>query len=1152
MVRSLILVVSTLAVVGVLFSVYQYATALKPDPQPPKLVNVEDLPEPPSPQDGDDDQKVIKIGAGGQLGKGERISHTWYEPGSTTPRLKAEVDRWEPVGDDSDEFYLVNPDVRLKTPEGQEVRVVSREAWVKLIRRGGGAYEAKSGRFVGAVEIDIDRLSEDERVKLPEDERDVADPSRMIHLTFEELSFDLEQSQISTEHAFSLRMQEAEMTAEGLLARYNEVDRRLEFFEILRGGALEVLAPSQLLDTSLPGGDETVVDEESADDEVVVDAAPSIPAVDESGIPIFIPGAPQPKPRKIQPYVAKARGDVSIHQRSGDEVVWRLTSDALRVLFDFGREEREATRLGKPITADGDAAESNEGDESELDKPEQNNERIRFVWSETLTITPEELISAADQEFSEKRLRLLATGDQVRFVDRQADVTCTLLEAQRDTQVLRLEGSEDKPIHVTSDQCSELTGVALLVDRGNQVARLIGPARVADGSGEQPIDVRFNDYAELLSSRHETTRKHPVTGEVQTIRREYISSATFVGDAQMKQGPQLVAGDTVFATFDPPTQSGGFGENVRTVEAQDDVVTVVETDKNMFTRMTCDDLKMAFVPDPGGSMKPRFAEALGDVFISQASRTVYARDQLTMYMVPMVKEKKPFSMTEARIVAINRGLDPAKVDWEKERLRYEQSVEYTVGLESLTARGAVSAFDPDEAMNISAETLACTFQNRRDIETADIEGAPGEEAVVQFGDFSVQAHEVHVDRVKDRIDVPGRGTVWFVTNRGLDGTVATSPQDVEIAWSKEMRFLAANNTAKFVGDVQAVTRRKVLPEASLMSWLRGGVEPTSIEGMTFDAHELDIHFVDREATRTAHSSVDTDWWVFEPLVNRMTRQSPSSQSSTIAFDKEPSYMVANDDVVAVFANVVPDSDVVQNRIRIASADMTVDLRSEMLTVPEAGSLLIEDYRIREIPQAGDNQSASADDTLPVGEAGLTAFTSSQSGLPSQTYITWEEAMTFFADRRRIDFQGDVRMDHRSGSKLPFAREMLKDHAFDVASARNIGRRTRFSGGSLMVEFGADSAADVAAAGMGQMSFGDVRQLEATGGVAIDDDTVSIRAFRIVKFDESELLKILGTKREPAEIFSATDSWSFLGNEMSYNLKSGKVDILEEHVVRIRR
>lgn len=1142
LVRSVILIVSTLAVVGVLFSFYQYSTGLKTKERDSARVAIEPVAPPELPDKDDDNEKIIEIGGQGRLGPGERIQHTWYEPGKTTPRLKAIVDRWEPVGEDSDEFYLVNPDVKLRTPEGQLVGVVADEAWVKLIRRGSDGYEARSGRFAGNVEIDIDRLSETERMALPENERDVPDPERMIHLTFDELAFDLERSQISTEGVFAMAMREATLRGDGLEARYNEVDRRLEYFEILRGGELDVVAPAALMNTSLPSGDDegrVVVD--ARDKEVADDGEDrEVPLVDESGIPIFIPGSRATKPnRPIQTYVATAVGDVSIQQRGQDETTWRLTADQLQVLFDFGSKEREATRLGKsPMAEDeGDKLTGDEGVEALPDG------RVKFVWSETFTVVPkmEPRKPADEDEFAKKRLRLLATGDRVHFMDPKGEVTCQSLEVQRDTKILRIGGSEEFPLHVRSPMCQEMTGVELLYDEGKRVARLIGSARVADPSNDKPVDVRFDDYAELLFSEHVTTRRNVKTGEEESVVKSYVSTMTFVGDARMKIGADFISGDSVVATFDPPSESGGMADKVRTVDAARQVVLVREGDQ-----LTCDEMKMVFAPDPGGRMVPRFAEATGNVFISQGTQTVSARDQLTMYMVPMVKAKKPFSMTEARLTAIRRGIDPAGLNWEKIRQDYEQAVEYTVGMESLTARGGVTAFDPEAGMDIEAETLACTFRNGRDIETADIEGPGDEDARVQWGDFSVLAHEVHVDRVNDRIDVPGKGSVWFVTSRGLDGTVSNNPQDVEITWSKEMRYLGSNNTARFVGDVHAVTRRRVVPDETIMSWLRGGAEATSVEGVVFDADELDVHFVDRDPTLTDTTAEQMDWWVFEPVANYVSSWGKESSTPPIAFDKEPSYVVASGDVVSVFSNVVPDSDEVQNRLRLASGELTVDMRSQQLTAPQAGSLLIEDYRMDGLAQMMENGHTRQPDR------GLSVMSSPEKGLPSITYVTWQDSMTFLADRQRVDFDGDVRLDHRSGTKLPFAKEMLKDQGFDASSATNVGRRTRMTSGKLVVEFGAQAGRDVSSGGMGQMSFGDVRQLEATGGVAVDDDEVTIRAFRIVKYDDSDWLRILGSERQPAEIFSTTDSLNFSSPQMSYNLKTGAVDAQGAQQGRIRR
>jgi hypothetical protein len=1144
-IRSIILAVSTLAIVGVCFAVYQYSTGVSV-PQivdaPPAVVPEPSPAPPPKPNES---ASSVAVGKMANLGAGKRPVLRWYEPGSNVARVEAEVDAWEPTGENSDEFHLTKPEIRLRTPNGQFIRVAADEGWVHLVKRNADALEARSGRFSGDVTIEIDRLSAQERAALPEDERDAPGPDRLIHIMFpDEVTFDLEQARVETDGAFSIRMAEGELHGVGLNVRYNSVDRRLEHFEISGGGELNVLAPSNFLDTAMPGSGEsdateTDASEQTAGEDVAespADAAQVPPDVDD-GIPLFVLKDESDNVPVIQPYLFHVDGHVQMRQLTDGEATSRLSADTIEALFDFGQREREAARLGQsPLT------DSPEEADASVEEPTGPSERIVFQWDGVFTIEPTDLPTDAGSALG-NRLHLSAFGDAVEFVNQQGSVYCQRIEFEKESDKIRIVGSRERPLLIKSQQCSELSGVEVLIDRSAGMARITGPARLADDGGATKtggdgnghpsfaaggIDVRFDETTDLILRTKTEDVVDPVTRNVRRVETEYIAEATFIGNVSMKRGDDLIAASMIHAEFDPPTRDGAFGERIKSLHASGDVIMIRGGDE-----VSCEALEATFSPDPSGRMVPRRVIAERDVMITQDDRTITARDRLELVMVPIVKQKPPFVLSTARREAVARGVDPDSVDWDKFRREYEADVDYTMGLQTLDATGEVTAFDPAGGLDLTAESLSCTFTEGRDIATAHVVGPDGTPAHVEWGEFVINAHEIHVDARDERVEVPGPGDVRLATRRGLDGSVSEEPQIITIEWSDEMAIRGDSNAARFLGRVHATTTRNVSPAGSWFDRLGKQEPPDTIETSVFDAGELVVEFVDVEPVQSA--DVGVDWWVLGPLVERLAGPAQSPMSGR-KFNKEPSYVVATRDVVGVFANMSPDSGRVVNRMRLASSKVTVDLRAQLVTVPAKGNMLIEDYRI---PTSSPD---SSDEVRSFSFAGRTG------NMPSQTLIMWDDSMTYHAERRRADFVGDVVLDHRSGGKMQLAGQTVSGAGGESQTTDVPGRRTRMECKKMLIEFGHPGGEGETTGGVGQMSIRSVRQFEATGGVYLTDDDITINAFRIVKFDQSDLLMILGRNGEDAEIFSDLSGGPrFRGPKFSYNLDTGRIDARSSRV-----
>lgn len=163
-------------------------------------------------------------------------------------------------------------------------------------------------------------------------------------------------------------------------------------------------------------------------------------------------------------------------------------------------------------------------------------------------------------------------------------------------------------------------------------------------------------------------------------------------------------------------------------------------------------------------------------------------------------------------------------------------------------------------------------------------------------------------------------------------------------------------------------------------------------------------------------------------------------------------------------------------------------------------------------------------------------------------------MSFHYGTSRADFRKGVLLIHRRGQKIAFAEQLV-----DESSPIDRGRKTRLECQSLVAEFGSSPAdassgrASRSADGVAGLNLGDIQQLDASGGVLLDDDLVTIQAHRIVKFPSSDLLRVFGSEAADAEFFGKRPGEPrFRGKEFNFNLATGDVELVGRHEIRIRR
>ena len=156
----------------------------------------------------------------------------------------------------------------------------------------------------------------------------------------------------------------------------------------------------------------------------------------------------------------------------------------------------------------------------------------------------------------------------------------------------------------------------------------------------------------------------------------------------MAQGSDLISGDPGKMSFDPPTSPGAVAENIRTIDAKGGAIMTRGDD-----RISADALSILLAPAPDGRAMPRLLNALGHVIVQQGTRTITAGERISVVMIPVIEPKPAFDMVAARFEALRRGVDPNTVAWQRVRGEYDQQVSYTVGLETIDARGGVTATD---------------------------------------------------------------------------------------------------------------------------------------------------------------------------------------------------------------------------------------------------------------------------------------------------------------------------------------------------------------------------------------------------------------------------------------------------------------------------
>ncbi len=1112
--RTLVVASATLAILLVCFSMYQYSQL---EGESATLQRGPRLPSPPSvPSVSERSRSSMEspgVSVGQQsIGPGQNITITIYPREGTRAQLELAVSDWVPKDGSDHEFLLTDPQVRMRTKDGNDVRITAREGVLEAQRKSGGGLDPQRGQLTGNVVIEFDRRSEKDKASLSDEERNRIDPYELVRVEVEQIEFDLEYSKLVVPGSIHVVARDVELRAEGLEIRFNEADSRVESLRIARGGRLELFERGAQLGVNVPGIDRRGEKRTTLTDwlrttiqsrldrqqlEAAADAAPAIqppqPVAQTSALPVFRTEAQEKAPEQPIKYFARFEGDVDAKQLAGDATRSRLQADVLEILRNFSDEDKDRVRsAGAP----GPTA-------APADQPVMpTRDRIVLDWTGKLLV---DALSRGDERWADEvQARVTAIGAPARLSYPEGDAVCSKLTYEPDGSEVRLFGTEEDPVIVRSSDQGAMTGVSASIRRRGDALdiQVTGPGRLTSGvddkgvsvavSSSMPKTASFIDFGKELIAQGRFVSKTTVdfTGGVSTREHRVLDRASFTGRVAMQQDDTRV--EAVAIDLDFAAQRGIRGDRQaveRLIGRGNVVMTQASPEpRRGGDRITCDGIDVALTTDADGRSQPRTATATGDVVAVQGERTLHARDRL-------VADFAPLAEAEA-------GKKSAHI-----------------GVNRLQAVGAVTVFDPAQKLDLSAEELDCTVVNGREIEKALVTGTAESPASVRLDTFTVTGRRITLDVPDQWAEVPGEGRLTLMSGKDLDGRKVSKPIPIIITWSDSMKYRGRENRAVFSGEVHA----------------------TSETTTTFDCDQLLVEFDDAPLPSSEMTKVN-QWGILQPFVDEALGKVPKGEGRLAggAFAKEPAYILADGHAVAVMSEMDAKTGEPASRSRIAGPKLSVNLRSDVskMLIEGPGTLQLEDFR---------PDSSSRDSTQRTGSD---LFGMDKDSGPSKTLIEWRERMWYDFSIAQTRFEGRVQLKHFSGAEL----QRLFQTASGGAAALPPGRSTFLTCDVLTVDF-LDRAApreDPSGTRMGRLSSDRLRQFQAAGSVILQDQVegLSVTADSVIYERPRQILAISGTKQRKAHI--VTQKPGKLPNQVTterlfYNLATGKLELVQTTV-----
>ncbi|MCO6437693.1 MAG: hypothetical protein J5J06_11440 [Phycisphaerae bacterium] len=1187
-VRTVVIGVSTLAILLVCYSFYQYQSSLDEGAVPrqvgPRLPDLGARSEMgagnPLSGSGADAGRVA-------VGPGRDIRLTLFRPNDDRSWGEIAVQEWTPVEGAADEFRLKRPEFRMRTRDGHGVLVTADEATLETQRRRGsdtGGWEVRRGRLTGSVVVDYDRLTLDERQRLPEERRGEVRPEEVVRIRTDELRFDVEYAQLSVPGEIDVDAVDAQFETSGLEVHFDEAQGRVEYLRMDSGGNLKLLEAADQPVVGLPGEEgggerrrslvtwireslksqiEAAARRKAA--EAQAKAAPTPrPSFDEDGTPIiYLDEEPAVSKSQAPPrYYARFEEDIDARRINANESQTRLEAQVLEVVRTLSLDDQErAERAERNKPGESAAPAAGPGDAG----------RIELSWKGRLVVRTcgkdDAICAEAGSSY------LAAEGDPVRVLDEQGEARCESLRFDADRFLLDLRGSEEVPVDIHSSTGRNLRGVAVRwsqdgdrfhveVDGPGSLERAgdasgFGLNGIGGGADEEaaevdssavgvkasggPVEPSIIRFSKSFIADGQRVRKMSVDWKRQQLVEK---QCTELSTAELKGAVNLVDGETTIGADEMDVRFAAADSECKQfidhVNGQGDVLLKQEGD-----RLACGaiDLELRQDVDERLSRKlvPVRAELSNDIEVTQTGRTIRASEKLIADFVVTERLASPLSSAEAYRLALAEGLDPNAMDWPSFLRSHELRREREVGVRRIRARGDVHVTDPDTGLDVRAEDLDAGFVEGREIERVRVLGNESTPATIATANWSVTGKDVRADMPADEAEVSGAGRMTFRSYKDLDGSESSEPIPIAVQWDRWMRYDGAQNRAVYAGAVHAASSNQT----------------------TFDCpDELVLQFED--VASPAAASNEPEW---KPILEawdviRSVGKPRKDVNAPAQLNKKLTYVLAKGGARVHTAQVDKATGELRGRATLTGPKLSLDLRPEVtkMLIEGPGELLLEDFRRAKAdgpssPEQGRGdrgddlaRPAIVSDRARAGRdssGGLLSFDANAG--PSKTLIEWKEYLSYDYAIRQTRFEGKVRLVHFSGAALD---EVLGRGAGPTGSAAR-GRRTFLSSDVLTADFlgGENVPGSTGRNRMGDLSAESLRQFRAVGNVSLQDEIegLDVSCADLIYERQRQILFIQGAVSRRAAITLQRPGQAprqFTGDRFVYDLASGVLEVHE--------
>ena len=1147
--RTFVVAVATLAILLVCFSMYQYSQVAPPvalTPRGARLPVPGEMPPPPQVVSTAEASGVNVDGA--VIGTSKNVTISLYPREGRDSKLELTVSDWSPRAGSDHEFTLRDPEVRMRTAEGNDLRVKADEGTLEARRKSGSGLEPQRGKLTGNVIIEFDRRSQDDKAKLSEAERTTTRDNDLVRIQADELQFDVEFGRLIIPGKIVLTARDASLQALDLEMHFDEQENRIESLRIERGGRIELLSQSQGLGGMAMGNrdaepqkqtivewirqslqariDAQTADARKADD--LGQARNVAAAKTDPSLPLFRSAQPS-KARTVAHYIGRFEGDVDARQQLGDVTQSRLQADWLEILRELSLDER------KPASSRADEAGSSPGQAPGVIP---SAERIVLTWTGKLVVN--EALDGDETSEAAPISRLTAGGNPARLSHSEGDAICSRLVYLPDTGDIRLIGDAREPVIVRSLQQGTVMGQSvslrqtddainiaidgagrLWADAGTPTSLPLVSAYAADLG---PANIDFADGLKAVGRILKKTT-FDFTGSMTTRPYRLLDRVTFRGRTTLREEDTALQADEIEVDFSVSESWRGIQQTIDHVIGTGNVLMTQSDD-----RLTCDKMDIAMGAGPDGKAGIRSATASGFVSAIQGDRALQASEKLIVDFerAPTPDVVKVADTASASIVANS----PASIAGPS--LQFDNAG----APRRLRAFGEVSVIDPSQSLDLTCEKLDCTIASGKDIESAILAGLPDRPASVTLDTFSVTGKDITLDVLNEWADVPGQGRMTIQSQKDLDGRKVSQPIPIAVTWTDGMKYRGRENRAIFSGNVHASSQttttfdcdQSLLVEfedapAAAVKSRRGPIHwglaaPLGSAALAIDAH------LGRQLDK---------WGVRGPLNALMPGAHTAAPSVLIGFTKEPRYIEATGNAVAQTAESHPVSCLLKSRARISGPKLSLHLRSELskMLIEGPGDLLLEDFQAAKPTDSSTPEPKRADLFSDQSDAG-----------PSKTLIKWRDRMWYDFGIDQTLFEGGVQLTHLSGIEL--------DKVFGVpqgGTASTVkGRRTFLASDALTVDFTEPgSSRRQAEQQMGRISSDRLRRFRANGNVALREevDQFSLNAEDVTYERPRKTLMILGAPQRKAQLTRQRPGKlpdQMAAERIFYNLETGKIQI----------